>query len=399
MQVVTYYGYTISPNQMETGEGFLICRNVPIARTGDQVYLGSELGLTGADALKTITVHRPEEEVFSDAAMASFEGKPVTNGHPPQLIGPDDVEMYGKGHVEVVRKGAGEWDGYLIGDIHVHSRELIEAVKSGKREISCGYSCEYEKNGDGTYTQRNIRGNHVAVVDQGRAGKRAAILDSKIKRTAKNARTGGTMKHNALLRLFGLASKDKTPEEIEQMAMDAAEMMSEVSDAPKEEPEGEKKEEQKPSAEQKPQIDEDILDGLAEKVAEKIAAKKKEEECIDGDPMKKAIDKLSGEGDKETKVVSADGPDKNCGMDAALAMEILKAMQPTVAAIENEKQRKGVADALIQCVTDSEGDIATLVRASQKAAEARATGAAGMDMDTIQATYDAMNPHKRKENK
>ena len=46
--MISYYGYTISPNQIETGEGFLICRNVPIARTGDQEYLGSEIGMEGA---------------------------------------------------------------------------------------------------------------------------------------------------------------------------------------------------------------------------------------------------------------------------------------------------------------------------------------------------------------
>ena len=48
--MISYYGYTISPNQIETGEGFLICRNVPVARTGTQEYLGREIGLTGADA-------------------------------------------------------------------------------------------------------------------------------------------------------------------------------------------------------------------------------------------------------------------------------------------------------------------------------------------------------------
>ena len=40
--MLAYYGYTISPNQIETGEGFLICRNVPIARTGEQEYAGND---------------------------------------------------------------------------------------------------------------------------------------------------------------------------------------------------------------------------------------------------------------------------------------------------------------------------------------------------------------------
>ena len=92
--MLAYYGYTISPNQIETGEGFLICRNVPIARTGTQEYLGREIGLTGQDAEAVATVYRPPEEVFADAALASFEGKPATNDHPPGLIGPDDVSAY-----------------------------------------------------------------------------------------------------------------------------------------------------------------------------------------------------------------------------------------------------------------------------------------------------------------
>ena len=398
--MVTYYGYTISPNQIETGEGFLICRNVPIARTGDQVYLGSEIGLTGIDARKTITVHRPPEEVFSDAAMASFEGKPVTNDHPPTLIGPDDVGLYEKGHVEVVRKGTGEWEGYLIGDIHIHGRELIEAVKSGKRGISCGYACEYEGNVDGTYTQRNIRGNHVAVVERGRAGKRAAILDSKIK-PAGSARRRGTMKHNAFLSFFGLASKDKTPEEIERMAMDAAEAIAE-SDVES----GEGAEEESEDTKDRLQMDESILDGLAERVVEKIKERQQEKEHTDADPVQEAIDKLSGESESERitvepRTVPAEEPDNDKGMDSALAMEILRTMQPAVAAVGDAKQRREVADALIRCVTNERktGDISKLVRASQKAAEARAQETGGMDMEKIQAAYDAMNPHKRKETK
>ena len=60
--MISYYGYTISPNQIETGEGFLICRNVPIARTGTHDYIGTEIGLDTTDVVK---VDRPAEEVFS----------------------------------------------------------------------------------------------------------------------------------------------------------------------------------------------------------------------------------------------------------------------------------------------------------------------------------------------
>ena len=156
--MIQYYGYTISPNQIETGEGFLICRNVPISRTGDQEYLGWEIGIPGAGGGQIVTVHRPPEEVFSTAALASFEGKPVTNDHPPVLIGPDDVKTYEMGHAQNVRRGDGEWEEYTLADLHIHDRELIDAVQSGKREISCGYECEYVPNGDGQlYTEEYQR--------------------------------------------------------------------------------------------------------------------------------------------------------------------------------------------------------------------------------------------------
>ena len=172
--MITYYGYTISPNQLETGEGFLICRNVPIARTGEQDYLGTEIGLKTNEIVK---VYRPEEEVFSEAAMASFEGKSVTNNHPKEQVDPENVKLYEMGHAQNVRRGTGEFKDFLVADLHIHDAELIDAIKAGKRQISCGYECEYVER-DGHIVQTNIRGNHVAVVDEGRAGIKASIMDS-----------------------------------------------------------------------------------------------------------------------------------------------------------------------------------------------------------------------------
>lgn len=103
--MITYYGYTISPNQIETGEGFLICRNVPIARTGEQEYLGAEIGLDSSGIVK---VYRSPDEVFSPAAMASFEGKPVTNEHPPELLNPDNVAIFENGHAQNIRKAGNQ---------------------------------------------------------------------------------------------------------------------------------------------------------------------------------------------------------------------------------------------------------------------------------------------------
>ena len=339
--MIQYYGYTISPNQIETGEGFLICRNVPISRTGDQEYLGWEIGIPGAGGGQIVTVHRPPEEVFSTAALASFEGKPVTNDHPPVLIGPDDVKTYEMGHAQNVRRGDGEWEEYTLADLHIHDRELIDAVQSGKREISCGYECEYVPNGDGTYTQRNIRGNHVAVVERGRAGKRAAILDSDKKKAKEPERKGNMNKKGLFFKLFGQAVKDKSPEEIEQMAMDAAAALEAEKPADGQ-AEGQKEEPAKETA-----SDEAVIDAIAEKILAKLeekgACKKKEETK---DALDAALEKLTEGGDPgqagETEKTSGDTEKETrtgTGMDRSTAAGILKAMRPAVAAIKDEKER------------------------------------------------------------
>ena len=402
--MIQYYGYTISPNQIETGEGFLICRNVPISRTGDQEYLGWEIGIPGAGGGQIVTVHRPPEEVFSTAALASFEGKPVTNDHPPVLIGPDDVKTYEMGHAQNVRRGDGEWEEYTLADLHIHDRELIDAVQSGKREISCGYECEYVPNGDGTYTQRNIRGNHVAVVERGRAGKRAAILDSDKKKAKEPERKGNMNKKGLFFKLFGQAVKDKSPEEIEQMAMDAAAALEAEKPADGQ-AEGQKEEPAKETA-----SDEAVIDASAEKILAKLeekgACKKKEETK---DALDAALEKLTEGGDPgqagETEKTSGDTEKETrtgTGMDRSTAAGILKAMRPAVAAIKDEKERLAVSDALIRLVMaeDAQDDISAILKASQANGKKAAVNTVTVDTDAIQDAYDAMNPHRgRKETK
>ena len=402
--MIQYYGYTISPNQIETGEGFLICRNVPISRTGDQEYMGWEIGIPGAGGGQIVTVHRPPEEVFSTAALASFEGKPVTNDHPPVLIGPDDVKTYEMGHAQNVRRGDGEWEEYTLADLHIHDRELIDAVQSGKREISCGYECEYVPNGDGTYTQRNIRGNHVAVVERGRAGKRAAILDSDKKKAKEPERKGNMNKKGLFFKLFGQAVKDKSPEEIEQMAMDAAAALE--SEKPADgQAEGQKEEPAKETA-----SDEAVIDAIAEKILAKLeekgACKKKEETK---DALDAALEKLEEGGDPgqagETEKASGDTEKETrtgTGMDRSTAAGILKVMRPAGAAIKDEKERLAVSDALIRLVMaeDTQDDISAVLKASQANGKKAAVNMVTVDTDAIQDAYDAMNPHRgRKETK
>ena len=176
-----YYGTRLSENiSKREPEGYLLCLNVPVARTGTQDYLPEELGLSPGSSF--LSVYRPEEEVFSPETMASFEGMPVTNNHPPDGVDVSNIRTLQKGHAHNVRRGSGEEADLLLADLIITDPALITAIlEDGKREISCGYTYELSEE-NGTYIQRKIRGNHVAVVDAGRAGPRVSIKDQKPER-------------------------------------------------------------------------------------------------------------------------------------------------------------------------------------------------------------------------
>lgn len=170
-----YYGSKISDNITKTPEGYLICLNVPIGRTGYMDYMGEEIGIEGKSGQK-IKVYRSPEELFSSATMASFEGKPVTNNHPFQNLDINTVNNQMRGHMQNIRQ-----DGdFLLADLFITDAGLIAEVENGKREVSCGYDCAWVPLDENCneLEQRQIVGNHVAVVQTGRAGHRVAIQDS-----------------------------------------------------------------------------------------------------------------------------------------------------------------------------------------------------------------------------
>ena len=209
--MLAYYGTKISEHMTDTPDGYLICRDVPIARTGEMTYRAAELELEG-DPDRLVTVRREEADVFSPAAIASFEGKDVTAGHPAEMVGPENHAAYTKGHVQNVRR---EGD-YLLADLLVKDAALISDIRNNiVREVSCGYHCQYVPDGSG-YRQEHIRGNHVAVVSRGRAGREVAIKDQ----AAQEAEKGRTCMSNfwkSFLTAFGMAAKDASPEELGAM--------------------------------------------------------------------------------------------------------------------------------------------------------------------------------------
>jgi uncharacterized protein len=171
-------GYRITQREY-TDEGFLM---VPgrVARTGIQEYLARELGLDG-DPMRVVRVYRPPEEVFADASLSTYDASDVTNNHPHALV---TAATY-KGVAVGVVRGPGRQDGdFVVCDLIVKDQKTIDEINSGKCELSAGYTAIYDETPgiteDGQaydYIQREIRINHVAIVDRARAGANARVFD------------------------------------------------------------------------------------------------------------------------------------------------------------------------------------------------------------------------------
>jgi len=401
--LLTYYGTQLSPHMDRTPEGYLICRDVPIARTGPQEYLAGELGLEG-DPERVVVVNRYPEDVFAPAALASFEGKDVTQGHPPENVGPENFASYSKGHVQNVRR-SGE---YIVADLILKDAGLVSDVWNGvTREVSCGYLCEYVPDGSG-YKQQNIRGNHVAVVPRGRAGHEVAIKDQAASEAGKGKKRMKKETKEALYRFFGLAAQDAEPEELERLTSDLSKVMDAEPDKPaKAQPAGDQDcgtgdvmVERAPKG--------DDLGSTLDKILERLEALEhkngREEKALrDEDDLDDLIEKLAGTEHAEREAAVTIPADEMTDMapaakDAAVAL--LKKVRPAVAAIKDEKERSRVVDALLSTIQGPNvmGQVMEAAAANaRKAADAAQAGTFEERCRASEAAYAARNPHKKKE--
>jgi len=165
---------TISDTR-RTSDGYLAV-SARVARTGIQVYRGHEVG---RPRMKEVRVYRPPQEVFAKDALHSFAHRPLTNDHPPEEVNSKNWRKYSIGHTgdEVARDGE-----FIRVPMVLMDEQAISDVTDGKRELSAGYSCDLDwtpgKTEDGLVydaVQRDIRGNHIAVVDLARGGSNLRI--------------------------------------------------------------------------------------------------------------------------------------------------------------------------------------------------------------------------------
>lgn len=161
-----------------TSDGYLV-GEVKCARTGVQAYRGAEMGLVDRD---TVRVYRPENAVFATDSLATFAGKPITIGHPSEMVSAENWKDLAVGDIgeEIARDGQ-----FVRVSIKLMDASAIRAVQDGTREVSMGYTTPikmeqgFTPEGEAYDAIQTgpIKINHLAIVPKGRAGSECRIGD------------------------------------------------------------------------------------------------------------------------------------------------------------------------------------------------------------------------------
>lgn len=170
--------------------GWFEVKDNPLSKVGIFPYRGRALP-GAADPDKTYRVYRPADELGDPETVDSFKLLPWIDNHPPGLLGREEdgltrPESKGVQGVtgEDVRFDPDAFEhGGLFGNIKLFSSAMADQIQAGKKQLSAGFRCTYDwtpgKFNGHPYdcVQRNIRGNHLASVKQGRMGPDVAVLD------------------------------------------------------------------------------------------------------------------------------------------------------------------------------------------------------------------------------
>lgn len=246
-----------SKRQMDWN-GFMEVRDNPISKEGVFPYRGDEI--PGAPNPEEIYwVYRPADELARQETIDSFKLMPFIDEH----------EVLGRGGMPAERKGIQGTIGeqvyfdppYLRANIKIHSSAAQSLIKAGKVELSPCYGCDWSPE-VGTfegkpyqYVQRNIMGNHLALVEEGRTGPDVAVQDHR-KFTLDSAE------------LLPMALAPEDMEAIKTMVLELLAAQKKPGDA---DPEEKPMDEDKPAdADLPPSEEEDYAGGDETRAAERI---------------------------------------------------------------------------------------------------------------------------------
>lgn len=199
VQRVDYDSVPIRDAKIDDQTGFLYVRRVPIAQAMVQTYYKP-------DGTETQEVKLPKY-ILSDSTVASANDKPVTNDHPGELVTKSNSRKYMRGFTTSNAHVEGN---VLYNDVAITDAELISAIQNGKKELSIGFETEVvpesgEYNGvKYDHVQKNIKINHLAVVQRGRAGHTVRLVgDSAVNVAPSDFKQKGKSMETKVVRVDG----------------------------------------------------------------------------------------------------------------------------------------------------------------------------------------------------
>jgi hypothetical protein len=158
----------------KTSEGFLKGRTA-ISNIG-------VFGYRNEDGSMRYELRHPDD-VFDPESLATLDGKPLTNDHPAEGVDPNNVQGLAVGTVHSPTHDAY----HVMTGIVIHRADALADVGRGKVALSAGYHTDLKPERGVylgvpyTHRQTNIHYNHVAIVDEGRAGDAARLRMDGIK--------------------------------------------------------------------------------------------------------------------------------------------------------------------------------------------------------------------------
>ncbi len=185
--------------------GYLFIEKSPILKTGILEYLGSELLADGEDTVDGVEVD-PDKvyKVFIsrdelEKAKDTFKLLPITDDHTWLGLEGKDAKDFQEG---TVGENVYIEDGMLYAPLKITGNTLIDKIENHeKEELSTSYYNRFAKSDNPSYDfiAKDIKGNHLAVVDKGRCGSDVRILNQKGVEEMAKAKT----KNTAVLELDG----------------------------------------------------------------------------------------------------------------------------------------------------------------------------------------------------
>lgn len=267
--------------------GFLHVKISPLTRVQVAPYYGKEIPgwqSLGLEANKIYKGYRPESELQKASTLNSVNGIPIQLRHHPDFADSPAKET---------RIGATGTDAkftypFLMNSLHFFDKKAKELIESDAlRELSLAYRYKPDftpgkaPNGqDYDFVMRDISGNHLALVEQGRAGHQVLVYDSKQEIDDMDIEQVTTLVNDALdKKLAGFVnSLNKLTERVnkyvgsmEDKEETKAEEKTEAEEIVTDKCGGKKKvakDEEKPKAEDKPEKAKKIVDEEGEEVEE-----------------------------------------------------------------------------------------------------------------------------------